>query len=251
MLDQPPYSYRVVKLNLNAGLSDLEFEIQGERVTYLSPVDGPVVEIRLASVNADKIPLRPQGEIIAPFLRLFVTAPVSGVIVYLLISSPASISVTGRDQTVSSDRWFNDLRNGRCFAGYGPSSPTVGEYSHAQLYNPVGSGVNLLVRSCRFQPTGGSSNARLSRYDTAMATLCSTVKNLLASGGAPRGEIRTSTNIAEIGSSFMTFAAPATAPQEFLDTWTHEIPPGKGLSINVTQTGIGVIGNFIWSEIEQ
>lgn len=249
MLDQIPYSYRVVKLNISAGLTDLEYEIQGERVTYLSPVDGPVIEIRLGLMNADKIPLRPQGEILAPFTRLFVTAPISGVTVYLLISSPASISVTGRDQIVSSDRWFNDLRNGRCFGGYGTAGPTVGEYTHVQLYNPANSGVNLLVRACRFQPMGSSSNARLAQYDTPLTTVNTTVKNLLGSGAAPHAEIRGATNVAELGNAFFVMAAPTTSPSEFLDTWTYEIAPGSGLVVRATAVNIGISVNFIWSEI--
>lgn len=195
------YSYRIIKLDLAAGLTDFELVTDGRKITYSTPSDGPEIQIRLQLKANDQIPLRPQGTINAPFQRLYVSAAAIAKNIYILVSSP-DVSLESRDVNVNQIALVNSLTsitdpvtckeytfdravNGQIFERASYISNLAGNYSLFQIYNPVGSGKTLIVLGLRYQTDAGIGwRVRIQQYNTQLTTNIGTLYNV-QSGGSP------------------------------------------------------------------
>jgi|CXWL01.1.fsa_nt_gi hypothetical protein len=167
------YSYRVLSLDLTPGLTDFELPIDAEKIVYASPTDGPEITIRLQSKSNDGIPLRPQGEIVAPFQRVYITAAAVAKTIKLLIGSPFTIQLTGRDISVSGiitakteERYYADLgQMYDCELGGGASAGVV---TACAIWNPSTT-KKLIVKEIELGYTGLPAQNYFMYYITTIA----------------------------------------------------------------------------------
>lgn len=98
---QKNYRYRILTIDLGNGLTAAEFDIPGG---YLAYYDGiPDIQIQLNDRSADLITLHQKGEVIAPFIKFYLTSsPQAGQSITMFISSDPSIRLTGQEVVVSS-----------------------------------------------------------------------------------------------------------------------------------------------------
>lgn len=155
---------------------------------------------------------------------------------------------------LDDDEWSMHVASGEAYAGEILRLGVGGEYPHAQLFNPVGSGLRVRLRS--MQPMaifGIAINTNMRRHDVALTTLGAFAgpANLLGGGAAPVAELRHETNVALLGSPFwLILSAGQTRsdyPVKHLD-WGYDLLPGQGF----VQSGIVggfLLSGFIWAEV--
>lgn len=242
------YSYRVLTLDLTAGLTDFELPIDAEKIVYASPVTGPELSIRLQAKSNDQIPLRPQGEIIAPFQRLYISASATPQTIKLLIGSPADIQLTGRDVTISGfvavrSMIENAMNTGQLFGGGLYLAPLAANFNKIEIRNPAGSNKTVFILDWRVS-VGAPMVVRWGIRTAIFATLYANARNLdhnIFTGGAT--QIYTDQNPANtlnatnlIADTYL-IAGIETAPRGVIS-----LPAGssfivEGLTLN---TGLGV-----------
>jgi hypothetical protein len=167
------YSYRVMPMNLSSGLTNFEIPIDGEKIVYASPTDGPEITIRLQQQSNDAIPLRPQGELVASFQRIYITSSAVAKTIYLLIGSPKDIQLTGRDVSVSGiltarteqSYYANQSQVFDCELGGGAF---VGQITSCAIWNP-GPSKNLIVLEIELGYAGLPALTYYLQYITTIA----------------------------------------------------------------------------------
>ena len=180
------YVYRVLPFNLVAGLTNFEVPVDAEKIVYAAPTDGPEITIRLQLQSNDAIPLRPQGEIVAPFQRLYITAPAVAKTVYLLVGSPKDIQLTGRDISISgliSGRTIYEhaANLGQLYRGFISQTPVAGQISGGQLLNPTGSGKTVVLLKWSISNSNAAAlQYRIGRLDAAQTFVRNLSNNQVA-----------------------------------------------------------------------
>src|SRR2546427_3972668 len=124
--------------------------------------------------------------------------------------------------------WLYMLRSGKAFAAGTAQAASVGNLTEIQLFNPVASGVTIIVhRILMSRPTQGDLEVR--SHNAALATLVNVGRNLAFFGTAGKGELRTATPVAADGTILwnVTLLADTVYP------WTAEgfavMDPGEGI----------------------
>lgn len=232
------YSYRVLKLDLTPGLTDFELPIDAEKVVYASPTDGPELSIRLQAKSNDQIPLRPQGEIVAPFQRLYISAAAVAKTVFLLIGSPKDIQLTGRDVSISGfissqDLWLSNIRTGTAFFANHQQAVGAGTFAKFQLFNPANNTKTLLLMRIKLRSTVAVTYGFF-RHNATVGTVSGWVKNnLLLGSAAPSGQHRELADASAPGIAFNSalFNLPANTDVYTDDKFSFAIPPGQGFHV--------------------
>lgn len=254
------YSYRVAPLNLLAGLTDFEIAIDARKIIYTSPNDGPELSVRLQSKSNDQIKLRPQGIIIAPFNRLYISGPVSVLTPQLIIASPADVSIESRDVNVSNISTLSTITNpvisksfeldravaGQIFERAAFLGANVSNTTLFQIMNPSGSGKTVIVLGLRYQD--GSSPAmtnrvRIAQSNTPLATLVGTLYNVNSGGAASVAQIRSEQPAAYPAANALEEWAPAVAQDntDILRPRFDVLDQGEGLLIGYITTNVNAI----------
>ena len=150
------YAYRILPIDLTQGLTNFELPIDAEKIVYASPTDGPEITIRLQAQSNDAIPLRPQGEIVAPFQRMYISAAPIAKVISLLVGSPKDIQLTGRDVVVSGvvsmKQWEERrMETGQLFTVAIELTPGVGLINPWQVFNPASNTKIVVVESANVQ----------------------------------------------------------------------------------------------------
>src|SRR5439155_26085750 len=99
------------------------------------------------------------------------------------LGNAVAISVT------ATEFWLSNLRAGRCFARGFNTGPLAANFNEIQLMNPVGSGVQAVVRSA-FGSSDVNDVLNIRRFDTALVTDQGAGVNLLAGGAAGQCQVR-------------------------------------------------------------
>lgn len=147
----------------------------------------------------------------------------------------------------SSERWFSEMRAGRCFARGTTLGASVGNFSEIQVFNPVGSGKQLLVyKAMGCEDVGSAIHFRI--HNTALATLVGTASNLLVGAAASSGEIRTAQPAALDGTVIAVFYVSARAIQDVASLWCAELSPGQGVLITSNLANENICAAFFWNE---
>lgn len=254
------YSYRVLRLDLTPGLTDYELAIDAEKVVYASPTDGPELSIRLQAKSNDQIPLRPQGEIVAPFQRLYISSGAVAKTVFLLIGSPKDIQLTGRDVAISGSltaKTFvqENSQLGNLFQGSTYQTTSAVNSNKFQLFNPSNSEKTLMLHSYRIRTSNaGGQNWQLYRHTAPIGTLTTWVKsNLLLNSGPGVAELRELVDPSSPGTLMMPAGAiiftPASTDVFSRPDFQVTLKPGNGFHIRAAT--IAAIANeceFIYSE---
>lgn len=261
------YSYRIIKLDLTAGLTDFELVTDGRKITYATPSDGPEVQIRLQLKANDQIPLRPQGTINAPFQRLYVSASAIAKNIYLLVSSP-DVSLESRDVnvnniatvgTITSLTTLGTITNPVIAKPHplylaeqsqlferGVQMPTggVGIVNSAQVFNPVASGKTVVVLGANYG-TFVAATMEIHQHNTALATLVGTFFNTNNGGANSVAELRTVQQATVPGANTLQAWQPIVNYQEL--TRFDILGPGEGLVLGGGGGNTALTMNFrIW-----
>jgi len=259
MPDLFPYRYRQLTIDLTSTLTDFEYPVQGERIYYEGPSDGPELTIRLQARNNDGIRLRPQGEIIGPFTRLYISGASSVLVPRLIVSSPKEIAVLGRDVNVGNINTLQtivnpvtvssitnpvtvasitaavaakDFRLDRAQAGAlyqrgGFKAASVGNYSYHQIFNPAASGKTVVVLGVEVGCTSGTE-CQLMQYNTELGTDVGTLYNLLSGGSASSAHYRNTHDGSTIGTNGLNYFYLAANDVKFFDRF-DVLGEGEGL----------------------
>lgn len=260
------YSYRLLTLNQAGTLVNFAFPIDGQKLIYVNPTDGPEITVRLNHQSNDPIPLRPQGVIVAPFTRLYISGVIGTSFPQLVIASPASFSVEPRDVNVNSIATISQLNTilnpviakdftlERTGAGFGFShsvdlAASAGSFGLVQLWNPVGSGKTLLVHQGIFY-SDALLNYLISANIAALPTLVGAGINRNLGGSAGVGELRTQLAAALPGfvSTPLQFVLSNTFPSLIVPL-TISVPPGNGLVVYNNTVNHRNIASFSWTEL--
>lgn len=122
------------------------------------------------------------------------------------------------------------------------------QYAHAQLLNPVGSGVSVLLSRVWVNTRSATVQINLQRYDTALATLVGGINKSLA-GSSPAAEVREDNNGSPFGSRIGQIKVGNYEGVDLLRDGPLVLAPGEGV---LTQMGSVNNDNFTifeWREV--
>lgn len=128
------------------------------------------------------------------------------------------------------------------------SGPVAGQYSHVQLWNPAGSGKNVIVSEMGFScSVAGVVNLR--SYNAALTTLGNVQAPKMVGGPASVAQARDQTNASILGGTIASFevAALSTFSQKLIDPII--LPPGQGLV--VVGTTVNIVVRASWQYYEE
>ena len=223
------YSYKVFPFNQAGTLTDFEIPLDGQKIIYMSPSDGPQLMVRLQSKSNDQIALRPQGIIVAPFNRVYISGTITTAFPSLIIASPSDVSIESRDVNVNSiasistlntivnpvinkDFVLDRAQNSVIFERAATLAASAANLSIFQVYNPAGSGRTVVLLGLRYQSdSGGAFGNRVSvrQHNTALGTLVGTFYNVNSGGAASVAELRSAQPAAMVGANILDEWIPA------------------------------------------
>jgi hypothetical protein len=156
----------------------------------------------------------------------------------------------------ASNLWLNYVANGEAFAAENFVGPGVGNQAHIQLFNPVGSGKRVRMRSVSSSSTSPTvTNFIVARYDVALTTLGVpagfTVENLLGGGPAAVAEMRSQISAVALGTDFTQVYAPTTVMGTYPTSgreWGYDLLPGQGILLRGTAAAVLIV-NWQWAEV--
>lgn len=135
------------------------------------------------------------------------------------------------------------------FVGAGTSPATAGQNSMVQLWNPGGSGVNLVLENLKFTGTA-AAGIDMGAYITALANLGTTNSpKLIGSATAAKAEVRNQANAGTLMTKYMIasyMTALAQVPFEFREPIV--IPPGAGFLVANASQNSNLTVTFEWLE---
>ena len=155
---------------------------------------------------------------------------------------------TARDLGFVRDFWLNEIRAGRAFMSGTAIGASGGNYSHLQLFNPVGSGITIIVYAI-FVSTLSAGRVHKRTHNTALSSLSQTGTNLLAGQSAAIGEIRSESPAALQGTRVMDFSTLAQTLQEITRGWTFELGAGEGVLVVPNAVNVQIEANYYWIEL--
>lgn len=155
--------------------------------------------------------------------------------------------VTGTVEVVNGE--LNRVKAGQCFIGLAASGDVAGQYSASELWNPAGSGKNLIMNKASVMSGVANSPFWMTKHNAALAGLSALVTSKLLGGAAPVGELRTAANAAMVGSLIGNFgAAGAYDSRDFPFSEPVIIPPGNGVIFQLALVNSSAWVTFQWNE---
>jgi len=128
------------------------------------------------------------------------------------------------------------------------TSAVVAENAHVQLFNPVGSGVDLLVEGA-IASAGAANTVMLRLHDTALTVQGSEFFRDRRLTGNPAGEIRGVSQGGLLGSQVALIRVAAA--ESIIIPADVILEPGTGVLVALEGTNDTLEGNFYWSERSQ
>lgn len=150
--------------------------------------------------------------------------------------------------TTSTEFWLAELQAGRCFAAGGIQGPTAANNSHVQLFNPVASGVTLLVRAL-YASLSVAGSIQIGFYDTALTTLNGNALNLLRGAAVSVAEARRQDNVGVLPSVLMEMQLGAAQVLQLDSMWLCQLGPGTGFVAVAKTVNVGITAQFVWREV--
>ena len=150
--------------------------------------------------------------------------------------------------------WSEHVAQGEAFSSQHFIIGVGGLFAHMQLFNPVGSGIRVRIRSVRhIGTTTVQSNIR--RHDLPVAILGPPapfiIENILGGGPAAVAELRHASLVALTGTPFWLLQAPSHTPAIYPVkglAWGHDLLEGQGVLLS-GQPGRTTIVNWMWVEL--
>lgn len=211
------------------------------------------VEVQRDGGSAASPLLAGQGERESEFKRLTIRdRSGAGNVGVLIVSDGQFIDdrITGEVSTIDGGKARTLAGNAFIYAV--AAGPSVGNLSQAQLWNPAGSGRNLILKAFSL----GANAAGLMRsgfQNTAIATLAvPAAVSKLSNGAVGLGQVRTAvpaaSSVANPSLSFYVLAntmLPVQMQEQIV------IVPGTGFTVESTGVNVQIICNFEWTEESQ
>jgi|CXWL01.1.fsa_nt_gi hypothetical protein len=234
------YSYRLLNLNQAGTLTNFEYPIEGQKLIYMAPTDGPQLSIKLQAKSNDGIPLRPQGQIVAPFQRLYISGVIGAAFPVLIVASPASLSIESRDVNVNAIATLSTITNpviakdfvldralaGQIFERGDIRTAGAGTRQHFQIKNPVASGKTVVVLASSL--VGGADIRYVTQYNTDLTTLVGTLYNVQSGGAASVAQFRTQANATILGNVLSCWRANVLSTPPLMPR-VDVLDPGEGV----------------------
>ncbi len=155
----------------------------------------------------------------------------------------------GRAITVTAtERWLDEIRAGRAFSRGAFLGASVGNVSMVQLFNPVGSGVNVIVRLL-IVSVDATGFAQVYQYNTPLTNDSGAGVNLLSGGAAGQAHVRNQVNAVSLGTLLHNIPILANTPIIPVADWFMELGPGEGVHVHTALQNVGTSGNFQWLEV--
>ncbi len=150
--------------------------------------------------------------------------------------------------------WLDHVAAGEAFAAEDFILAAPATFPHVQLFNPVGSGKRIRLRSVH-AISGGIIQANIRRYDPPGAILGPpapfVIENLLGGGPAAVAELRHDNIVVLSGSPFWLLRSsaniPCIYPARGLE-WGHDLLEGQGILLSGTLF-MTMIVNWQWVEL--
>lgn len=159
------------------------------------------------------------------------------------------MSLTPGDPT-----WNNHVAAGEAYSAENFLIGVGGTFAHLQLFNPVGSGIRVRLRSVHGILTALFTGF-VRRHDVALATLGLpagfVVENLLGGGAAAVAEMRSSQPAALVGAEMWRLNAPANVPAIYPPAgreWGQDLLEGQGILVAGAAAQTTIV-NWQWAEI--
>ncbi len=150
--------------------------------------------------------------------------------------------------------WSEHVAAGEAFASENFLIGVGGTVAQMQLFNPVGSGKRIRLRSLH-DIIPAAVSATIFRHDTPLATLglpaTFIVENLGPGGTAEVAEMRGDQPVVATGSPFWSLNAPGNMPAIYPpkgQEWGHDLLEGQGIHVTGA-AGITIIINWMWVEV--
>lgn len=127
---------------------------------------------------------------------------------------------------------LNRVKAGGVFIGAPWVGASPGNLGHIQLFNPVGSGKNLIFsKLSAYAPAGVAFPVSILSHGVALATLFGKGANKKIGGAQSVAEFRTATSAAAVGSMMAAFAIEQVGKSvDFNFSEPIIVPPGYGLN---------------------
>lgn len=122
----------------------------------------------------------------------------------------------------------------------------AGQYSHAQLLNPTGSGIIVNVEAL-YLHADNATTLRLKDYDTALTTAADAYFRDRRLEGRPGAQVRNQADVAMLGTTLGNFAV-ATAADTIAIPLDFLLPEGKAIAVVGVTVNLYLYGTFFWSE---
>ncbi len=155
---------------------------------------------------------------------------------------------TARDLGFVREFWYNEIRAGRAFTRGHVLGASVGNYPHIQLFNPVGSGIIIIVHRILVN-VEATEGLRLNIHNTAITTDQGKGTNLLIGGDAAIGEVRSQDNAAQLGTLLWRIQVLASSPLDIVKDWYLELGAGEGILVQTHLVNRALYVAYDWSEL--
>lgn len=138
------------------------------------------------------------------------------------------------------------VKAGGAFIGYAAASAVPGQMSHNQLWNPAGSGKNLILTKISVLPST-SAAIGLGTSVAALLALTGAAGSKKLGGAAPLAELRGATYAALQGIQVGNFSI-VSGSMDFSFSEPLVAPPGNGVIIFSSLVNINLYTTFQWFE---
>lgn len=141
------------------------------------------------------------------------------------------------------------VSSGVCFMAQGYQGGVAAEYQHVQLFNPAGSGRNVVVSKLIVISSVAAQAFRISVGSVAAAVLASAGVSKKVGGAASVAQIRTHSSAAPFGS--LSMVAGVSAAYDSREVPFSEpilLPEGTGLIVGSNAVNVSLWGSFQWLE---
>jgi hypothetical protein len=143
--------------------------------------------------------------------------------------------------------WLTYVKQGKAFFGGTRQGASVGNFSIVQLFNPVASGVTVLVRQA--VTIGEALNDLTIWSDTsARGSLDRNGQNCKFDGSASVAQIRVATVAASVGTSILHFQPLANTAVPIGYDWFALLPAGYGVDMYYNAVNLAMGAFFQWAE---
>lgn len=250
------YNYDVFSLTFGGATSDLEIEIQGERLRLLTGTVDITVKLNYQSERA--IPLTKKQDLVGPFTRLYISTAGAGTVT-VMVSMPYTLHMTGTQVDVDevnnlkrddSPLYRTDLL--KAFLGGLQKAAVAGQYAYSEFWNPAASGVTAYIRTVLLS-AGGTDWLYLRSHDAAVGVEIGTEKLPKYVGGAqPLCEIRVGAAAAVPGTArgiipFPVASASSLLRVPFIDN--IRVPVGTGVILACRSVNVDMNVSWEWFEV--